>query len=264
MDILAAIRTHRPTPRPSASEVVTGILVSKPDADHLSAVSVHGSEPIPGIPTAVGVYEGVTTVRVLLTDGRPVQVLGPFGAPDIEQAAQPAPPSTEGQTQTVTRTITPTATATYRVPRSAWGRWGDAADVYQGATSESGQLWGLACYGQQVTAAGFASITSGRVTLAQATHTGLSGAWAATVRGSAAGSIPAGAPTYVGDSITISMPGRSVPGTRDGALTAGMLEGLRTGAIRSLGLVGTPYGVTFGLGRHGAAWALTLTGEVPL
>lgn len=264
MDILAAIRAHRPALRPSTSEVVTGILVVKPDVDHLSAVSVHGSEPIPGIPTAVGVYEGVTTVRVLLIDGRPVQVLGPFGAPDIEQAAQPAPPSTEGQAQTVTRTITPTATGTYRVPRSAWGRWGDAADVYQGSTPESGQLWGLACYGDQVTAAGFASISSGRVTLAQATHTGLSGAWTASVRGSSSGSLPAGAPAWSGDTITISMPGRSVSGTRDGSLTADMLEGLRTGAIRSLGLVGTPYGVTLGLGRHGAAWALTLTGEVPL
>lgn len=272
MDELAWVHTNRQTthPRHTVQTVVAGYLIAEPDADSICSVSVNGSGPIPGVPAIPGVYTGVTVVRVLMQGGRPILCLGPAGSlpvsagPEATPTIPPPPPSTAGQTQTVTRTITPTWTGTYRVSRGAWGRWGDAADVYQGSTSESGQLWGLATYGDSITAAGFTSITSGTLTLAQATHTGLAGAWTATIQGSASGSIPAGAPSFSGATLTIGMPGRSVSGTRTGAIPAALLEDLRTGAKRSLGLVGANYGVTLGLGRHGAAWVLSLTGEVPV
>ena len=248
--------------------VVAGYLLAEPDAQNLCSVSVNRSEPIPGVPAIPGVYAGVTVVRVLMQGGRPVLCLGPAGSIPVADTTPgavtlpPPPPSTVGQTQTVTRTITPAATGTYRVPRGMWGRWGDAADVYQGSNGDSGQLWGLVTYGDSITSAGFVSIASGTLTLAQATHTGLSGAWTATVQGSS--SVPSGgAPSLAGATFTVGMPGRSVAGTRSAAIPGALLEELRTGAKRSLGLVGAPYGVTLGLGRHGQAWVLSLTGEVP-
>ena len=270
MDELAWVHTNRQTapPRDTVQTVVAGYLLAEPDAQNLCSVSVNRSEPIPGVPAIPGVYAGVTVVRVLMQGGRPVLCLGPAGSIPVADTTPgavtlpPPPPSTAGQTQTVTRTITPTATGTYRVPRGQWGRWGDAADVYQGSNGDSGQLWGLATYGDSITSAGFVSITSGTLTLAQATHTGLSGAWTATVQGSS--SVPSGgAPSLAGATFTVGMPGRSVAGTRSAAIPGALLEELRTGAKRSLGLVGAPYGVTLGLGRHGQAWVLSLTGEVP-
>ena len=270
MDELAWVHTNRQTapPRDTVQTVVAGYLIAEPDAQNLCSVSVNRSEPIPGVPAIPGVYAGVTVVRVLMQGGRPVLCLGPAGSTPVgtpdpgTPTIPPPPPTTAGQTKTITRTITPTRTGTYRVPRGMWGRWGDAADVYQGSNGDSGQLWGLATYGDSITAAGFVSITSGTLTLAQATHTGLSGAWTATVQGSS--SVPSGgAPSFSGSTFTIGMPGRSVAGTRSAAIPGALLEELRTGAKRSLGLVGSPYGITLGLGRHGQAWVLSLTGEVP-
>ena len=268
MDELAWVHTNRQTapPRDTVQTVVAGYLIAEPDAQNLCSVSVNRSEPIPGVPAIPAVYAGVTVVRVLMQGGRPVLCLGPAGSIPVGPLGpgtiSPPPSSTAGQTLTVTRTITPTATGTYRVPRGQWGRWGDAADVYQGGSGDSGQLWGLATYGDSITSAGFTAITSGTLTLAQATHTGLSGAWTATVQGSS--SVPSGgAPSFSGATFTIGMPGRSVAGTRSATIPGALLEELRTGAKRSLGLVGSPYGITLGLGRHGQAWALSLTGEVP-
>lgn len=273
MDELAWIHTNRQTapPRGTVQTVVAGHLITEPDAQNLCSVSVNRSEPIPGVPAIPGVYAGVTVVRVLMQGGRPVLCLGPAGSIPVGPLGpgtiSPPPPSTAGQTQTVTRTITPTATGTYRVSYGRWGEtnhevWGNAADVYQGSPSTAGQLWGLATYGNSITSAGFVSITSGTLTLAQATHTGLSGAWTATVQGSS--SVPSGgAPSFSGATFTIGMPGRSVSGTRSATIPGALLEELRTGAKRSLGLAGSPYGITLGLGRHGQAWVLSLTGEVP-
>ena len=266
MDVLAAIHANRGTVSPlSPTWVVAGYLTTAPDADYLCAVSIFGSEPIPGVPATPGTYTGVTTVRVLVQDGRPVHVLGPAGSlPVGGPGGLPAvPPSTAGQTQTVTRTITPTASGTYRVSRGTWSNWGTTGNVYQGSTTESGQLWGLACYGDTITAIGATSITAATLTLAQNPDTGYTGAWTASVRGSASGSLPSGAPSFAGDTVTVSMPGRGVSGTRTVDLAANMREALRTGAARSLGLVGAPYGGTLGLGFHGAAWSLSLTCEVP-
>ena len=267
MDLLAAIHSRPHVERPSVTAVTTGILLVEPDVDYLAVVSVHGSEPIHGVPAVAGAYAGVTTVRVLAVDGRPVQVLGPFGSTSVGVGAgsiPPPPPESSGATQSVTRVITPTQSGTWRVVRGSWGRWGAAADVYQASTAESGQLWGLACYGDTITSAGFASISRAVLTLAQL-GTGYSDPWVATVRGSASGSLPSSAPTYTGDTVSVTMPGRSAAGqTRTVELAAGMREGLRTGSIRSLGLTGGAYGGTLGLGNHGAAWALSLTGEVPV
>ena len=146
------------------------------------------------------------------------------------------------------------------MPRASWGRWGDSADVYQGNSGESGQLWGLACYGEQITGLGASAILSATVTLAQNGGSGYSGNWVATVRGCASGTLPGTAPTYLGDTATATLPGSGKDGAAvDCVLPATVREQLRTGNIKSLGLVGAPYGATYGAGRRGNAWALALT-----
>lgn len=271
MDVLAALHARRGlAPAGQAVRrvaVLTGVLSALPDADSLCTVSVYGSEPIEGVPATPNAYTGATTARVLMVDGTPAQVLGPLGSVPIGggvgDVAPPGVPQSGG-TATVTRAILPSVSGTYRSTRGAWGRWGDADDVYQAGSAQSGPLSGLACYGDQVVAIGAASITRAVLTLVQV-GTGFSLPWSAVVRGSASGSLPAGAPSYAGDSITVGMPGASAGGaTRTGELTATMCEALRTGATKSLGLVGVDYGATAGLGTHGAAWALSLTCEVPL
>lgn len=262
MDVLHHIASNRgkaPGPRPGRDRALTtvGYLLTVPDAKGLCTVSVNGSEPIAGVPATPGTYTGVTAVTVLLDpQGRPVHVLGAAGS--LPMVLAPAPVATTSTASTATAVILPTQAGTWRVPRASWGRWGDAGDVYQGDSGSSGQLWGLACYGDQITALGASSITSAVVTLVQL-GTGFSATWAARVQGCASGTLPATAPTYTGETATGTMPGASKDGTAvDITLTAAMREGIRTGAIRSLGLTGAAYGATYGAGRRGNAWALAL------
>lgn len=271
MDVLAGIAAARGKGVPGRpgldrSLVTTGYLLSVPDAKGICAVSVLGSEPIDGVPAVPGDYTAVTSVRVLLDGGRPVQVLGPAGSIPVAAVSgatstlPPPPAATTSTTVTVSKVILPTVSGTWRVPRASWGRWGDSADVYQGNSGESGQLWGLACYGEQITGLGASAILSATVTLAQNGGSGYSGNWVATVRGCASGTLPGTAPTYLGDTATATLPGAGKDGVAvDCVLPATVREQLRTGTTKSLGLVGAPYGATYGAGRRGNAWALALT-----
>lgn len=280
LDVLGAIHRRRGTTPgrrlgADTSPVVVGFLLAEPDATtYLCTVSILGSEPIPGVPATPSTYTGVTTVAVLMDPekGTPVRVLGPAGAPPEELIVEPPRPSSDpvvnpdspGSTRVVRgKVVLPSFTGTYRVSRSAWGRWNDAADVYQAGSASSGTLYGLAAYGNQITALGASSITRARLTLVS-NGAGFVPAWDAVVRGSVNGTRPAGAPSYAGDTVTVSVPGYGKTGqSATVELGATMREALRDGTARGLGLVGATYGGTLGIGRgNGSAWALSLDYEV--
>lgn len=151
----------------------------------------------------------------------------------------------------------PQASGTWRAIRAAWGRWGDAADTSQRHGSDP--LVGLATFGDQIVALGAASITRAVLTLVQSSTSGLSAGWGAVVQGAPHGGIPAGAPTPSGATATIGMPGRGNGTAASGDLPASLRDALRTGAAKSLALVGSDYGTGVGAGRHGQAWALALS-----
>ena len=263
MDLtLQAVRDLRgqpemPRPGSDPTLVVTGYLIDGPGTTRRCTVSVYGSEPIKGVIAASADYSGATAVRVLMDQGRPVQVLGPAGVLPVSQIAPP-PTTLPPTAVSVSRVILPTASGTWRSMRSAWGRWGVAADTAQGSADGSGPLTGLAVYGDQIVALGASSITKATLTLIQNPDSGFSTPWSAVVQGSPLGGIPAGAPTASGTTATVSMPGRGRGTAASAELPAGVREALRTGAAKGLALVGTSYGSALGAGRHGQAWALTL------
>ena len=271
MDIeLEAIRDLRGQPqqaRPglAAQLVVTGYLISSPDASRRCTVSVLGSDHIAGVPAVSADYTGATAVRILLAGGVPVQVLGPAGiipvkpsGPVTTPTIPPPPPAPAPQTVSSTRVVMPSASGTWRAMRGAWGRWGVAADTAQGSPDGSGPLTGLACYGDQIVALGASSITRAVLTLVQNPDSGFSTPWAAIVQGSPHAALPGGAPTSSGGTATVTMPGRGRGTTATIDLPASIREGLRTGTFKGLALVGTAYGSALGAGRHGQAWTLTI------
>ena len=270
LDVLGAIHGQRGAdvgarPGSDASLRATAYLLDYDSGTYLSEVSVHGSEPIGGVPTVPSTYTGVTTVYVLMEGGRPVQVLGPASDVAIGTAGGVATPpaASPSTTRTVTGlVIGPAGSGTYRVDRSAWDRWnvtsyGGASDAYQAGSTASGTLYGLAWFGDQVVNLGADSIT--RATLHLVSNgAGTSASWSATVRGCASGARPAGAPTYTGSTVSVTVPGYGKAGqvvTVD--LDSTMRGDLRTGAIKSLGLTGGTYGGTYGAGRA-PGWCLSL------
>lgn len=263
MDLtLQAVRDLRgqpelPRPGSDSTLIATGYLIDGPGTTRRCTVSVYGSEPIKGVIAASADYTGATTVRVLMDQGRPVQVLGPAGVLPVSQIAPP-PTTTPPTAVPASRVILPTASGTWRAIRSAWGRWGVAADTAQGSAGGSGPLVGLAVYGDQIVALGASSITKATLTLVQNPDSGYSTPWSAVVQGSPLGSLPAGAPTSAGTTATVGMPGRGRGTAASAELPADVREALRTGAIKGLTLVGAAYGSALGAGRHGQAWALVL------
>lgn len=265
MDLeLQAIRDQRSQPVPPRAGLadqltVTGYLSDVPDATRRCSVSVLGSPPIAGVPALSADYTAATTVRILMSGGVPVQVIGPAGAlPTKGSGAIPPPPSAATtQTSTQQTVILPQASGTWRAIRGAWGRWGDADDTSQ--RSGADPLTGLATYGDQIVSLGAASITQATITLVQSGSSGYASPWAAVVQGSPHDGIPGGAPSSSGSTATVTMPGRGRGTSASADLPADLREALRTGAARGLALVGTAYGTALGAGRSGQAWALTLT-----
>lgn len=247
-DILTAIYERRgkaPEPRPGSDDTLrtTAALVDVDDATYTATVSVWGSEPIEGVPAVPSVYTGVTSVQVLLQGGRPVQVLGPASDAELTPAERP-PAAVVSSVRTATRTVSPVGAGTWRTDSAAWDRHNGATKpVYQGTSLNGhGPLRGLAWYGDQVTALGASTITGATLTVVSNGSPG-AGAWTATIQGCASGSRPAGAPTFTGDTFTVSVPSGS-GGRVTVAIPSSVREAMRTGAVRSLGLVGSPYGGT--------------------
>ena len=278
IDVLGAIARQAgqaPPPRLGSDSTTTmvAVLVSPPDASYIARVSILGSEPIP-LPAVTSAYVGVTTVHILFdaATGRPVMVLGPAGAPTVDSLPPPAvpPPTTpSGGTQPVTRTVTgravlPTATGTWRAARSAWDRWNVAGDIYQAGSASSGPLSGIACYGDQVTALGASKITRAVLTLVSS-GAGLTSSWTAGVTASPHGSLPATAPTFLPTpATTVTVAGHGHDGEAAYVeVSPAILEDLRTGTARALGLPASgTYGGTRGI-RDSRSWTLSLDYEVP-
>lgn len=225
------------------------------------------------VPHGAGTYTVGARVIVLLDfhSGMGHVVLTTLGnpPPPPPPPPPPTPPPPKPTERTYTAVIRPTWSGTYRVNRAAWDRWntgtyGGRSDLYQDGSSSSGDLIGLATYGAQIVALGATAITAVTVALVS-NGSGLSGsAWTATVQGSASASQPAGAPAFTGATASGSVAGYGGVGkTTSVALGATMRDGLRTGAIRSLGLVGSGYGGVYGTGRaDGMALAVTYSKPV--
>lgn|GEM_PF-4743635 len=249
-DILAAIYERRDAPKPPPPGAdgtlrTTAALIATDDPTYTSTVSLWGSEPIPGVPTSPGVYTGVTSVHVLVQHGRPVHVLSPASEAALAPESRP-PAAVTSSVRTASRTVSPSGAGTWRVDSGAWDRHnGSTKPVYQGTYTRPGvsrPLRGLAWYGTQVTALGASAITKATLSVVSNGSPG-AGDWTATVQGCASGSKPAGAPTFTGDTFTVTVPS-GAGGTATVAIPSSVREALRTGAVRSLGLVGAAYGGT--------------------
>lgn len=213
------------------------------------------------LPAAGGTFTVGQSAWVYSDDwGRPVLASAPstIAPPPVEPPRVVPPVET---VVTVTKTIGPTWSGTWRSSRGAWDQWnagrseyGGRSTLYQGDAFGSDPLKGLACYGTQVTNLGALSITSAVVTLRGA-DLRLASYPAVTVQGSAHGSRPAGGPSSSGSTASGS-PGRS--GVARVALPADLREGLRTGALRGLALVGGGYNAVRGTSA-GDGMTLTLT-----
>jgi hypothetical protein len=227
-------------------------------------VSVRDSQPI-SLPCAPSTYTGVSTVHVLVdpATGRPLHVLAPGEFVAEGDAPQPPPPPEPEQAparKVTGKVIKPTWTGTYRVNRAAWDRWntssyGGRSDLWQGSSASSGQLYGLAVYGDQVRNLNAVSIDRIRVTLVNngGGHYFTNPAY--TLRGTPAGTKPAGAPSFT--SGTATSPRTTRHGTTSVDLPDAMRDEFRTGTLRGLGVIGTDYAGLRGTG-HAAGMALVV------
>ncbi|WP_062077666.1 hypothetical protein [Demequina globuliformis] len=142
--------------------------------------------------------------------------------------------------KTFTTTIQPSDSGTYRNSVNRWndwnrGRWDFPRALYQGNAYGSGDMTGLAVYGSRIANLGAVEITKATLKLKRNDYAG-AGAESAVVRGSTNGSIPGGAPSLTGATVTAPSMGKG--STRTVALSSAMREGLRTGSIKGLALVG--------------------------
>lgn len=233
------------------SPIATGDLLAIDATAGRAQVTVGEGDPV-WLPYWPGVYTNVTLVWVLMHRGVPVCVTAPAyaEAPEVVPPPPPPPPPVgTPSTQTVTVVVRPTWSGTYRTIRNAWDRWnadryGGRSTLYQGNAFGSGELIGLATYGNQITALGALEITRVVVTTKVATGSGV-----VVLQGAPHGSKPGGGP---------SVSGETASGSTSVTLTAAMREALRTGTARSLASVGSSYRGTFGTARADGM-ALTVT-----
>lgn len=232
-----------------------GQLLGVDTAANRLLVSVDGS-PSVALPFVPGAYDGITTVFVLRDpdgSGAGQMVLGPcYSMPE----PPPPPPPQDDPAQppalvTQTVTVRPTWSGTWRVVRSAWDRWntdryGGRSTLYQGSAYGSGDLIGLAVYGEQLVSLGATEITRVVVSTPLATGSG-----DATVQGSPHGSKPSGAPT---------VSGATASGASAVELDASVREAMRTGSVKGLATVGASYRGTYGTSKaNGMSLAVTYT-----
>lgn len=210
------------------------------------------------LPHVAGTYTVDDSVVVLRDPVAGQVVLGQIGALAAEEVLDT---STGSGVEVATVLVRPTWSGTWRVDRSAWGRWttiasSDLTDLYQGSGSGSGTLYGLAVYGAQLSGLGATSVLRARVHLI---HNGSGyGATTFTVRPTAASSQPAGAPTFAGDTVVSASIGPGGRTTVD--LPASVATGLGDGTYGSLGLVGAGYGGVRGA-NHPEGMAVEFTFE---
>ncbi|GAA1404117.1 hypothetical protein [Oerskovia paurometabola] len=208
------------------------------------------------LPYLAGAYGALPApVWVSLSDwGVPLLVLGPSAiAPPPSPPPVPTPPPPSGtSTVQVTQTIGPQWSGSWRQSSGRWGDWnasryGGRSTLYQGNGFGSGPMKGLATYGDQLVNLGAISIDRVQVMLRGVGLAGASGP--TTVQGSPHGSQPGGAPASSGPTATGD-------GWTD--LDAATRNGMRTGAVKALALVGTQYWAVAGAG-NGDGMALSVT-----
>lgn len=217
-----------------------------------ATVTVDGASHV--LPYLPSTYTVGVPVWVDLDDwGVPYLVSAPSDIPvPPPPAVSTEPPAPGAATIQVTQYIGPQWSSTYRHASGKWGDWnrgryGGTSTLYQGNGFGSGLLTGLATYGDQLVNLGATSIDAIEVALIPVGLSGASGP--ATVQGSPQGEPPGGAPVGAGDTAS-----------GDGlvALPASIREGMRTGSVRGLALVGGNYWAVAGAG-NGDGMVLVVT-----
>lgn len=231
-------------------------LVEEPDpVTNRATVSINGSQPV-SLPYLPSDYTGITTVYVQLDPlrtGAGQMILGPCGVADEDEPdPDPVPPPPSGTVTVGPVTILPTWSGTWSAKWSRYGAWqpsryGGVTTLYQGNKYGSGNLTGIAVYGNQISGLGASSIVSMSVrSLIATSDTGTP-----TFQGTAAGTRPSGAPATVGS------------GTASGTgwvdlVPSGIAEAMRVGAIKGLVAVGSDYLGVYGQ-AHPSGMALVVT-----
>lgn len=263
MDVLTAVRRAGRVAAPARADTDRGMpvrvagLLGVDEETHTASITLPGAGVIAGVPAVQTVYAGVPLVHVLMESGRPVLVIGPARVDDVPDPAPPQPPDpAPGPAPVVGVTVSPSGSGTWRTSRGAWDRWNVATDVYQAGSAGSGPLIGLAWYGDRFVGLRASSISLVRVRIVSSGNPG-AGPWTATLRGCPSGSRPGGAPTFTGDTVNVTIPS-GAGGVAHVDLPPSMREALRTGAIRSLGLVGSAYGGTIGTRGGSLMWQCTI------
>ena len=238
---------------PWAPTVVGVLTALGPD---LATVDVlDGSAIVPYLPST---YDVGDRVWVTLDDwGRPARVDGTTSQ-DATPALPPPPAGGGGSMVQVTVAVGPQWSGSYR-SGSGWDRWntgryGGRSTLYQGSGFGSGPMVGLATYGDQLVNLGAVSIDRVTVMLRPVGLSGASGP--ATVQGSPHGGQPPGAPSGVGSTATEGNAGVAQQADLGGDLR----EGMRTGSVKGLVLVGGNYWAVAGSGNgDGMVLAVTYT-----
>jgi hypothetical protein len=232
---------------------VVGVLQSL-GADVAGVNVLGGSAVVPYLPST---YDVGDRVWVSLDDwGRPARVDGPT-AQDATSAPTPPPaPGGGGSLVQVTVSISAQWSGSFR-SGSGWDRWntgryGGRSTLYQGNGFGSGPMVGLAVYGNQLRNLGAVSIDRIAVALRPVGLSGASGP--AVVQGSPHAQQPPGAPAGTGSTATEGNGGAA----QQALLAADTREGMRTGAVNGLVLVGPSYWAVAGAG-NGDGMALTVT-----
>ncbi|MCB2412460.1 hypothetical protein LGT39_06300 [Demequina sp. TTPB684] len=228
-------------PASDATQLKPGILLAVDTDTNRVQVSVDGSSGV-WIPYLAGSYtvgdivwvfrENLPGTSGMICLGR-VGGTSEVGAPEVPDA----PPTTEA----AVATILPTWTGTWRVSRSAYDQWnasraeyGGRATLYQGDAFGSGQLYGLALYGNQIKDLGAVSIESIALTLRDASLS--LGSRPAMVVRAATNTNASAAPAATGATMNPAALAKGAVTTL--ALDGSLLESFRTGALQALATVG--------------------------
>ncbi|WP_291378858.1 hypothetical protein [Demequina sp.] len=224
-----------------ASQLKPGILIDVDTGTNRVQVSVDGSSGV-WIPYLAGSYtvgDMVWVFREQLPGASGMICLGRVGG--TPGVTLPDAPNEGATTETAVATILPTWTGTWRVVRNAYDRWnaeraeyGGRATLYQGDGFGSGQLYGLALYGNQIKDLGATSIESITLTLRDASLASAPGP--AMVIRAATNTNASAAPAATGATMNPAPLAKGAVTTL--ALDGTLLESFRTGALQALATVG--------------------------
>ncbi|MCT1395678.1 hypothetical protein M4D51_08055 [Microbacterium sp. p3-SID338] len=210
----------------------------------LTVITLGGSFDLPYPPGTYSVGAPVHVVRSASRYGLPEFVLGPLANYTPPAPEQPGSGSTNpGRLVDRQATILPQWSGSWRSAYSRWDSWntdryGGRSTLWQGSGAGSGQMIGLATYGDQVTALGAQQITRMLVSVYRA-DSSFSNPRAAVLQASPHGARPGGAPTGAG--ATVASPGLTPGQGAQVDLPGSVFESFRTGASRGLVLVGGDY-----------------------